>query len=289
MSGLPRERIVRYYSEAGEDYAAWSPDFNMHFGYFRWGLNPLRREPMLAELSRQVVGRLALDEGTSNRLLDMGCGLGATARLVARERPGLSVDGITLVPWQVVHARRLAERQGLGPERIRFLQGDYAATPFAEGFRAGLDESGARVTEVAYHTVGPSESPLEVARRMLVDHPETTILWSANEAGTEAAVEAVHAAGRVGEVAVFGTDISPDLARMLLDDDNVLQSVTAQLPEEMGYRAARAAVAAVRGTAASFERQFVGHRLLTRHSAEDVQWLTRHMAPGTALGFTPDR
>lgn len=158
-----------------------------------------------------------------------------------------------------------------------------------EGFRAGLDESGARVSEVAYHTVGPSESPLEVARRMLVDHPETTILWSANEAGTEAAVEAVHAVGRVGEVAVFGTDISPDLARMLLDDDNVLQSVTAQLPEEMGYRAARAAVAAVRGTAAPFEREFVGHRLLTRHSAEDVQWLTRHMAPGTALGFTPDR
>jgi len=158
-----------------------------------------------------------------------------------------------------------------------------------EGFRAGLDESRARVTEVAYHMVGPSESPDEVARRMLIDHPETTILWSANEAGTEAAVEAVHAAGRVGEVAVFGTDISPELARMLLDDDNVLQSVTAQLPEEMGYRATRAAIAAVRGTAAPFERQLVGHRLLTRHRSEDVQWLTRHMASGTAPGFATDR
>lgn len=153
-----------------------------------------------------------------------------------------------------------------------------------EGFRTGLDESGARVTEVAYHTVEPSESPREVARRMLLDHPETTILWSANEAGTEAAVEAVHAAGRIGEVTVFGTDISPELARMLLDDDNVLQSVTAQLPQEMGYRATRAAVAALRGTAAPFERQLVGHRLLTRHRSEDVQWLTEHMASATVLG-----
>ena len=35
----------RYYEEAGPDYAAWSPHFNMHFGFFRWGMNPFNREP----------------------------------------------------------------------------------------------------------------------------------------------------------------------------------------------------------------------------------------------------
>ena len=29
--------IEEYYSEAGPDYAAWSPEFNMHFGCYRAG------------------------------------------------------------------------------------------------------------------------------------------------------------------------------------------------------------------------------------------------------------
>ena len=58
MPGLPapsRETTAitsvtfqRYYEEAGPDYAAWSPGFNMHFGFFRWGMNPFHREAMLA-------------------------------------------------------------------------------------------------------------------------------------------------------------------------------------------------------------------------------------------------
>ena len=35
----------RYYEEAGPDYAAWSPHFNMHFGFFRWGINPSAVKP----------------------------------------------------------------------------------------------------------------------------------------------------------------------------------------------------------------------------------------------------
>ena len=27
------DSFQRYYEEAGPDYAAWSPEFNMHFGY----------------------------------------------------------------------------------------------------------------------------------------------------------------------------------------------------------------------------------------------------------------
>ena len=41
------EDLHRYYEEAGMDYAAWSPAFNMHFGWWRRGMNPFRREPML--------------------------------------------------------------------------------------------------------------------------------------------------------------------------------------------------------------------------------------------------
>jgi len=43
----PRIGLEQYYREAGPDYAAWSREFNMHFGYYRAGANPLRRETML--------------------------------------------------------------------------------------------------------------------------------------------------------------------------------------------------------------------------------------------------
>ena len=70
--------LATYYTEAGMDYRAWSRGFNMHFGYWRQWLNPLARERMLEEMSRQVFRRLDLAPGM--RVHDLGCGLGAPAR-----------------------------------------------------------------------------------------------------------------------------------------------------------------------------------------------------------------
>src|SRR5260370_187978 len=55
------ESLVRYYPEAGPDYASWSPNFNMHFGYWTWGVNPLNREAMLERANAEVARRLDLD------------------------------------------------------------------------------------------------------------------------------------------------------------------------------------------------------------------------------------
>ena len=128
--------ILRYYSEAGQDYEAWSRDFNMHFGYCRRAIDLFRREEMLREMTRQVLRRLGLDLEREHRLLDMGCGLGASARLAAAEHPRLRIDGITLVPQQVDQARRMAARQGLG--RLRFLCQDYTATTLETGAYRGV-------------------------------------------------------------------------------------------------------------------------------------------------------
>jgi MPBQ/MSBQ methyltransferase len=129
--------VVRYYLETGQDYEAWSRKFNMHFGYFRRGLNPFALEQMLDEMTRQVLLQLDFDSDRGNQLLDMGCGLGASARFAAREFPGLLIDAVTLVPWQVEQARRLAEENGLDG-RIAFHQGDYTATEFADGTYDGI-------------------------------------------------------------------------------------------------------------------------------------------------------
>jgi ubiquinone/menaquinone biosynthesis C-methylase UbiE len=118
----------RYYEEAGPDYASWSPGFNMHFGFFRWGMNPFNREAMLEQMNQEILCRLhSIDESPERvpvRILDMGCGLGATLRSVARSLPQADLHGITLVPWQLEQGRQLNQACPEG-DRITLVLGDY--------------------------------------------------------------------------------------------------------------------------------------------------------------------
>ena len=131
------ESVLRYYQETGLDYRAWSPDFNMHFGYFRRGLSPFDREAMLREMTWQVWHRLNIRAKQPARIADLGCGVGTPARQLARQRPLLQVDAITLVPRQAEHASRMVRREKLH-RQIHVHRGDYRSTPFGEGtFDAG--------------------------------------------------------------------------------------------------------------------------------------------------------
>jgi SAM-dependent methyltransferase len=125
----PEERFQRYYEEAGPDYAAWSPDFNMHFGYYRAGMNPFNRETMLEQMNCEVLRRLNLANSPAPRVLDMGCGLAATLRSFVRALPTADLHGITLVPWELEQGRRInqASRQ---TSRIHLSLADYENTGF---------------------------------------------------------------------------------------------------------------------------------------------------------------
>lgn len=120
----PRIGLEQYYSEAGPDYAAWSRGFNMHFGYYRAGANPLRREAMLEQMNVEVLKRLRLDGIAAPSLLDLGCGLGATLRSFARRLPGARLSGVTRVPWQVEQARALNQAGGCSG-RVCVIEADY--------------------------------------------------------------------------------------------------------------------------------------------------------------------
>ena len=61
---------------------------------------------------RSASRRLQLDAAGAARVLDMGCGLGATLRSLARKLPKAELTGITRVPWQVEQATRLNEQAG---------------------------------------------------------------------------------------------------------------------------------------------------------------------------------
>ncbi|MGA8087185.1 MAG: methyltransferase domain-containing protein [Terracidiphilus sp.] len=127
------DNFQRYYEEAGPDYAACSPHFNMHFGFFRRGMNPFNREAMLEQMNREVLDRLQLAENPTApahpRVLDMGCGLGATLRSFARRLPSADLHGITLVPWQLQQGR-LLNQSTPHSTNIALNLGDYEHTAF---------------------------------------------------------------------------------------------------------------------------------------------------------------
>jgi cyclopropane fatty-acyl-phospholipid synthase-like methyltransferase len=134
---VPQIGLEQYYREAGPDYAAWSREFNMHFGYYRAGINPLHREAMLEQMNAEVLARLKLEGIAEPRLLDLGCGLGATLRSFARRLPQAWLLGITRVPWQVENARALNHAAGCG-ERVHVIEGDYEATALPDASYHGV-------------------------------------------------------------------------------------------------------------------------------------------------------
>ncbi|HFA52002.1 MAG TPA: methyltransferase domain-containing protein [Bacteroidetes bacterium] len=132
------EKIVRYYEEAGMDYKVWSPAFNMHFGYYKWGMNPFKLEPLLDQMNEETYRRLGIGKTRLPMLLDAGCGLATTSRYMARRRPDAFFYGVTITPWQVNFAERLNKEAGLD-EQINLLKADYQSLPVAgESFDAAF-------------------------------------------------------------------------------------------------------------------------------------------------------
>lgn len=123
--------VETHYTEAGADYAAWSPSFNMHFGYYRWGLNPFDREAMLEEMNRLVHQRLDVAVDRKSHIADLGAGVGAPARALAKSLPKAHVTGVTIVPWQVAKANALT-RCDDHDSGVRFVLADYTRTGFAD-------------------------------------------------------------------------------------------------------------------------------------------------------------
>jgi ABC-type sugar transport system substrate-binding protein len=113
------------------------------------------------------------------------------------------------------------------------------------GFLSAVKGDGVEI--VADQDAWLAEKAVAVAGDIITANPDINILYAANEGGTVGAVQAVRNAGKEGQIFVFGTDGSEQLANFLLADDNVLQAVTAQKPHDMGFQAVETAIAAIDG------------------------------------------
>lgn len=99
--------MIDFYNEATEDYEFWSKDFNMHFGYYRpLKTNIFKRDSMLNEMNRQVMKHLNIDSN-KHRLVDLGCGMGATMRYALKQFKNLITYGVTLSEFQLKQGNEL--------------------------------------------------------------------------------------------------------------------------------------------------------------------------------------
>jgi MPBQ/MSBQ methyltransferase len=147
-------RIIDFYEEAGSDYEHWSSGLNMHLGFYRWGSNPFNREAMLEQLNLEVADRLKIHPDDHLLLFDLGCGMGAVSRTIARKYPNAIIKGVTLAPSQVSIAGDVNAKLGLG-NRIEIINDDYTALPFGDGLA-----DGAWAVESACYASGPDKADL---------------------------------------------------------------------------------------------------------------------------------
>ena len=127
---LQIDRVIAYYQSTNFDYEHFWADRRaqaIHFGYH----DPptLSHRQALLEMNRQLARVAGIRPGEN--VLDAGCGYGGSALWLA-ENIGCRVTGLTVVPYQVAKARRLA-RQSPAGDRLDFLECDYARTGLPEG------------------------------------------------------------------------------------------------------------------------------------------------------------
>ena len=120
--------IVSHNDGIGEDYRIWSPSFNIHFGYWKWGISPFDREAMLLQMNEEVLERLQLVKNGHSFVVDAGCGAGATLRFMAERLPAANFNGITLAPWLLAKGKELNNAAGLSG-RIELIKGDFQSMP----------------------------------------------------------------------------------------------------------------------------------------------------------------
>lgn len=121
------QAISRYYNGMSVFYRWFYSAAGLHYGLWQPGTWTLRQA--LVNHKKAVFAELGAVSGASH-ILDAGCGEGRTAVCFSRWA-GCRVTGITLSPIQVAQARRHAARRKVA-ERARFLDADFAATPFVD-------------------------------------------------------------------------------------------------------------------------------------------------------------
>lgn len=98
-------------------------------------------------------------DDSQRRILDVGCGTGVLASMLAARSPGRVVYGLDISPGMVEKAKSLAREYGA--DRLHFVQGDAEALPFPDA------EFDAVVSTLSFHHYPNPLQALREFRRVL--------------------------------------------------------------------------------------------------------------------------
>lgn len=88
-----------------------------------------KHQKMAENFGREYADKLSSHGFATGRILDVGCGFGGTAIVLAKEFPKAQVFGIDLSEPLLQMARQSVEAEGLG-ERVKFEKGDVHQIPY---------------------------------------------------------------------------------------------------------------------------------------------------------------
>lgn len=142
-------------------------------------------------------------------------------------------------------ATYITEKLG-GKAKIAILNCDIASACKLRkaGFKKALEDAGVEADYVTDQEAYLADKSTAVTADILTANSDVDLIWASNEGGTVGAVVGVKQAGL--KIPVYGTDISVQLAEMLLDADGILQVTTGQDPVKTAqgaYEMAKNAIA----------------------------------------------
>lgn len=154
MPGKAHSKVVAYYRLFESLFETLSEDSGiLSIGYAE---NPGSAD--LAEAQRGLVRLTAQSLPKTGRWLDVGCGIGGPACLLATENPDVTITGINITPAHVEKANLRKTRQGLS-KRVGFRHGDACKIPLPDKNFDGL-----YAIETAFHYPDKAAFAMEAHR-----------------------------------------------------------------------------------------------------------------------------
>jgi ubiquinone/menaquinone biosynthesis C-methylase UbiE len=129
QSEYHRKLVVNYYDSTQRDYRIlWRSNhgLGLHFGYY--DDQHRTHDAAILNINRKLADLAEITD--KDRVLDAGSGVGGSSLWLAANR-GCHVTGISIVPWQIEQANRLAKRRRLD-NLIDFQVADFADTSLKE-------------------------------------------------------------------------------------------------------------------------------------------------------------
>lgn len=130
------ESVIEFYNKATVDYAYWSTGFNMHYGYLNSWYEIFMRERMLENMNGHVFDKLNIT-GQADRIVDMGCGVGATCRAAVKKGISKRAVGVNIVEDHIKMGHQLNRKSNCAGD-IDLLLADYHHVPLPDESADGV-------------------------------------------------------------------------------------------------------------------------------------------------------